>query len=306
MCSDKKLTSKNDSKFTELYKQLLNLQDAEFIKIEHDDSIVAIVYKVIMPDGSNLILKICDQAQHFHKELYFLNYFADKLPVAKVVNLVVPANKVHGAILMQCLPGNVLQANGLTTDLAFVIGGLLAKIHINKTTAFGDLPEPSSMVADPRIYFAAKFEESFAECMGHLSDSLLKKCRRCYEQNIDLLLKADGPCIIHRDFRPGNILVHNNQLSGVIDWASGRAGFAEDDLCQLEMGEWGDDLEIKTAFLNGYTSIRPLPNYTVMLPLLLLNRAIAVIGFTVKIGTYNSRDSAFYNRNLNIMTRLLN
>lgn len=288
------------------YKQLLNLQDAEFIQIEHNDSIVAVAYKVIMPNRVNYILKICDQEQHFHKELYFLNYFAGKLPVAKVIDIVEPQLNVYGAILMECLPGGILQAKDLKPSLAFEIGALLANIHLNRVEKFGDLTQLDSIVQDPRICFAAKFEESFAECIDHLPADLLQKCRRYYEQNIDCLLAVDGPCIIHRDFRPGNIMVQDNKVSGIIDWASGRSGFAEDDLCPLEIGEWGHDPEIKQNFLNGYSFVRNLPDYSSIMPLLLLNRAIAAIGFTVKIGTYNNRDAWLYNLNLDIMKKLLN
>ena len=219
------------------YKKFLALQDAEFMQIQHNDSIVAVVYKVRTLDGTNLILKICEQEQHFHKELYFLNYFADKLPVPKVVDIIEHQPNVYGAILMECLPGNILQAKDLRPSLAFEIGALLAKIHLNRTTEFGDLTRMESMVQDPRIYFADKFEESFAECIDHLPADLLQKCRKYYEQNIGCLLAVDGPCIIHRDFRPGNIMVQGGTVSWVIDWASGRAGFAEDDLCPLEIGE---------------------------------------------------------------------
>lgn len=206
---------------------------------------------------------------------------------------------------MEYLPGEVLTKKNLTTELAYEIGALLAKIHLNRTDAFGDLTKEESMVQDPRTYFADKFEESFAECLVHLPASLLQKCRNYYEQNIDCLLTVDGPCIIHRDFRPGNILAYNGELSGIIDWASGRAGFAEDDLCPLEIGEWGFDPAIKQAFLNGYASVRKAPDYSAVMPLLLLNRAIAAVGFTVKIGTWDNRDMDLYNRNIVIMEKIL-
>lgn len=289
-----------------IYKQLLELQNTEFKQIQHNDSIVAVVYKVIMPGGLNYILKICDQEQHFQKELYFLNYLAGKLPVPKVIATIEPQPNLYGAILMECLPGDILQAKDLTPSLAFELGALLANIHLNRTSEFGDLTQPDSKMQDPRIYFAAKFEESFAECISHLSADLLQKCRGYYEQNIDCLLAVDGPCIIHRDFRPGNIMVQDNKVAGIIDWASGRSGFAEDDLCPLEIGEWGHDPEIKQDFLNGYSSVRNLPDCSEIMPLLLLNRAIAAIGFTIKIGTYNNRDAELYNRNLDIMKKLLN
>lgn len=206
---------------------------------------------------------------------------------------------------MECLPGRLLEKASLTTELAAEIGMLLAKIHLNRTEAYGDLTKEKSMVQDPRSYFADKFEESFSECLGHIPDNILWKCSAYYKANIDLLLSVDGPCIIHRDFRPGNILINNTRISGVIDWASGRSGFAEDDLCPLEIGEWGNDQNIKKSFLDGYATIRPVPDYSALMPLLLLNRAIAAIGFTVKIGTWNNRDAELYNRNIKIMAQIL-
>ncbi len=165
--------------------------------------------------------------------------------------------------------------------------------------------DPSSNEDDPRKYFAAKFEESFAECEGHLPSTILQSCRTFYERNKDKLLTVDGPCIIHRDYRPGNILAHNGHVSGIIDWASARAGFAEDDLCLLEVGEWGSDKGLKEAFLAGYASVRKVPIFSDVMPLLLLNRAIAVIGYTVKIGTWDNRDAAFYARNMKILEMAL-
>lgn len=206
---------------------------------------------------------------------------------------------------MSCLPGVVLEQKSLTAELANEIGVLLAKIHLNRTDAFGDLTKDESMVRDPRIYFSDKFEESFSECLGHLPDEILRKCSDCFKDKRDLLLSVDGPCIIHRDFRPGNILINKGKVSGVIDWASGRSGFAEDDLCPLEMGEWGDNKNIKEAFLKGYATIRPAPDYSAIMPLLLLNRAIAAIGFTVKIGTWDNRDAELYQRNRIIMQQIL-
>lgn len=289
----------------EIYKQHFNLNDAKFSLISHADAIVGIVYKIIPTDGKALILKICDQPQHYFKELYFLKYFAGKLPIAKVVDLAEPSPGMHGAILMECLPGAILHKENLTTDISRELGILLAKVHLNRMPKFGDLMDPKSMVEDPRTYFALKFEESCSECRDHLPPNMLNKCEEYYREHRDDLLAVDGPCIIHRDFRPGNILADNGKVSGIIDWASGRAGFAEDDLCPLEIGEWGSNPDIKKAFLHGYATVRSVPDYAKLMPLLILNRAIAAVGFTLKIGTWNNRDAQLYQRNRILLERVL-
>lgn len=53
----------------------------------------------------------------------------------------------------------------------------------------------------------------------------------------------------------------------------------------------------KKSFLEGYASIRPIPELDSVMPLLRLNRAIAVIGFTVKSGTWNNKDAHLYQFN---------
>jgi Ser/Thr protein kinase RdoA (MazF antagonist) len=179
--------------------------------------------------------------------------------------------------------------------LASEIGALLARIHLEHAEGYGDLTDPSHLSSDPRIPFNIKFEEGLEECKGHLPDSLLETCRRHFDRDIDLLLSADGPCVIHRDFRPGNIIASDGKVRGIIDWSSGRGGFSEDDFCPLEFGEW--PASCKSSFLEGYASIRKVPDYKRIMPLLHLSRAVAAVGFTVKRGTWESRNSKLYQSN---------
>jgi Ser/Thr protein kinase RdoA (MazF antagonist) len=285
------------------YKKRLSLSDdAEFIRIVHKDALVAIVYKITQPNAPPLILKICERPQDYFRELYFLKHFSGVLPIARVINVIEPGSVIHGAILMECFPGSLLQASDLTEELAYKIGVTLAQIHLNRTSAYGDLTEPHNLNADPRVYFTLKFDEGLLECQSNLPKELLQRCRQYYDAHVDLLLAVDGPCIIHRDFRPGNIMVNDLKLQGVIDWASGRTGFAEDDFCPWELGEWGTNPAYKNAFLIGYVSIRPVPNYASIMPFLRLNRAIATIGFTVKQGTWDNSSSGLYKINREFLT----
>lgn len=198
---------------------------------------------------------------------------------------------------MEYLPGTLLKMADFSDRLAYEMGSLLACIHLNRASGYGDLIQPESLNPDPRFHFTLKFEEGLDECSNHLPLQLIEQCRLYYDRNLNLLTSVDGPCIIHRDFRAGNVIVDNGKIQGIIDWSSGRASFAEDDFCPMEHGEWPSHPSSKKAFLSGYATIRPIPDYSTIMPFLRLNRAIATVGFTAKRGTWNGSNSRVYQFN---------
>ncbi|MCC2666806.1 MAG: uncharacterized protein K0S63_722 [Gammaproteobacteria bacterium] len=285
----------------DLYQQRLKLQGATFLRIEHDDAMVAVVFKVLQPRSAPLILKICSRPGDYLREVYFLKRLSGALPVPRIQQLIEPEPDLHGAILMECLPGALLKKADFTEALVHEIGSCLAQIHLNCMPAYGDLTQADNLSVDPRVHFTLRFEESLSECSNELPMKLLQQCQDYYDEHINLLASVDGPCIIHRDFRPGNIMIHNGKLQGIIDWASGRAGFAEEDFCPIGLGEWGFTPVYKKYFLEAYASVRPVPKYDPIMPLLRLSRAVAAVGFTIKYKTWKSRHARFYQINRQVI-----
>lgn len=291
--------------FISLYRERLNLQKAYFARIDHEDAMVATVFKITQTNGHEFILKICSRLGDYLREAYFLNYFRAKILIPRIIQLVPPEPTLHGAILMEFLPGKLLKIEDLTDKLCYKIGSLLAHIHLDPVRGYGDLTEPDHLSLDPRIPFTHKFEEGLQECRDHLPSTLMANVRRYYDQRIDLLLSTDGPCIIHRDFRPGNLIIEQGKVRGIIDWSSALGGFAEEDFCPLEFGEWSTNPSFRDSFLAGYSSIRKVPHYQRILPLLRLSRAIGAIGFTVKRGTWKSKGAKIYQFNRQFLESLL-
>lgn len=282
----------------EKYRKLLNLdKDIKFIRINHDDAIVAEVYKIEKPGNTFFILKICERPNDYTSEVYFLNNLKKQIQVPYIIKSLPPSQDHQGAILMEYLSGHLLKPALLTRDLAFDLGRSLATIHSNKTDGFGYLNKQTELVPTPVLHFKEKFLEGIDECKNHLPYELVEKCCSYFYKSLHFLEKVDGPCFIHRDFRPGNIIIENKRLCGIIDWSSARAGFAEDDFCSIEHGEWKDFNHCKSFFLEGYSSIRNIPNYHQVMPLLRLSRAIAVIGFTIKRNTWNTTNRKLYQLN---------
>ena len=289
-----------------VYKNRFTLQQAVFTRIKHDDAMVAIVYKVTPSTGLPLILKIAERPQDYWRDIYFLKQFANSLPVPRIIQTISPETDIHGAILMEYLPGTLLKTTELTADLAYEIGSLLARIHLNRTEGYGDLTQPEALSPDSSVHFTHKFEEGFAECSNHLPRALLKQCNDYFTSHRTLFNTVDGPCIIHRDFRPGNMIVCEGKLQGIIDWASARASFAEDDFCPLEHGEWSIKSQLKQSILAGYASIRAVPDYQAIMPLLRMNRALATIGFLVKHKLWEGSQSRLYQANRRFLEAFLN
>lgn len=280
-----------------LYKQCFNLQDATFARIDHVDAMVATVYKVTLPTEQQYILKICKRTRHYYRELYFLTYFADSLPVPRIIQVVEPTDSIDGAILMQYLDGTLLTQIDLTNELMYEIGSLLARIHLNRTSGYGDLVNPDSLSSDPRIAFAHKFNEALSECENHLPQTLVEQCQNYLDTHLDFLLNVDGPCIVHRDFRRGNLIVLNGKLQGIIDWSGACASFAQEDFSFLEYGNTPIDTTHKQAFFAGYATIRPVPEYAPIIPLMRLSQALALVGFTFEYGTWQNVHAQIYQYN---------
>ena len=58
------------------YKERLSLaSDAEFTRIDHENALVAIVYKITQPNMAPLILKICECSHDYFREQFFLKKF---------------------------------------------------------------------------------------------------------------------------------------------------------------------------------------------------------------------------------------
>lgn len=285
-----------------IYQERFNLKQAKFYLIEHADAMVAEVYRVVLEGGQEFILKVCDKNNDYFREKYFLTLFQDQIPVPKIIQALPPLNHVHGAILMERLPGELLNPRELTKSLASTLGCVLAKVHAHRLSGYGDPLEKNSY-QEPKTYFAFKFEEGLKECRHHLPKDVLISASKYFNTHLKLLESVDGPCVVHRDFRPGNIMVNQGRLSGLIDWAGARASFAEEDFCSLLHKPWLNDYF--PHFLKGYETIRKLPDYALLIPFLRLNKAIATIGFTIKKGTWDKKDRRLYQYNIEFLKSLL-
>lgn len=95
----------------------------------------------------------------------------------KITKLIEPEAGLNAAVLMECVPGDLLKSETITKNLASEIGVLLAHVHLEHAEGYEDLTDSSHLSSDPRIPFTMKFKEGLEECKGHLPKSLLATCR---------------------------------------------------------------------------------------------------------------------------------
>lgn len=102
---------------------------------------------------------------------------------------------------------------------------------------------------------AALDDYRFADLLPELRDAVDDHVARA---------AAPDPVLLHRDYRPANLLFRDAAVAGVVDWERALAGDPLYDLVKAEMNfVWwfpaGERRRRWDAFLRGYREARPLP-----------------------------------------------
>jgi hypothetical protein len=104
-------------------------------------------------------------------------------------------------------------------------------------------------------------------------------------------------------YKPGNIMIEDSHIRGLIDWEITKFYFAEEDFAQMEYLVWEQYPETKTAFLDGYRSIRKLPDFVSFMPLLRVDKALGAIGFTIARKTWKGLHKFVFEKNMEYLRR---
>ena len=96
------------------------------------------------------------------------------------------------------------------------------------------------------------------------------------------LPEPDGPCWIHADFRPANILAAGHQITGLIDFESARGGSADFDFVKMSHALFDTAPGSREAFLGGYDTVRPHPDLVRTLPYYRLHNAVGGLAWCIR------------------------
>jgi aminoglycoside phosphotransferase (APT) family kinase protein len=269
------------------------------------ESYSSTVRRIVLPDGGRLILKIPYSRQKLLRELTALRALQPSLPVPLVVDAWVPEDDDHqngGAMLLSHMPGAVIE-DPVTPDLARKLGVLLGLLHTHRLPWYGEAFEPADPAAQNWWEVVhRRFEDWLRFCEGVVAESLLRRAVAAYESLCADLPEPDGPCWVHADFRPGNILVSDAHVTGLIDFESARGGSADYDFVKISLEVWDAVPGTQEAFLSGYDSVRPHPEIRRTLTLYQLHNAVGGLAWCVR--RTDTRDP-FYAENLAVVERIL-
>lgn len=190
--------------------------------------------------------KVCD----FITETYILNYlkknkYYNKIPAViesgkyNNKNYIV-LNKIDGERLSDIINKGI--SLDLKKELLYKYGRELAIIHNINISDF-DIAKQRIINDIPNKDIYNNFDD-IKESIDYLNEN---------KPNI----KYDT--FIHGDFHYGNLLWHDNEIIGVLDWEYGGKGFKEQDIawsCILRPGQkFMDNIEDINDFLKGYSSV---------------------------------------------------
>ncbi|MEC2054149.1 phosphotransferase [Peribacillus psychrosaccharolyticus] len=260
------------------------------------------VYKIQLNDYRIVYIKIPYSKAKLELEFTVLKRFHYELPVPEILDYWEGNENVTGALLLSAIKGVPIREQ-VGTNLAYDIGVHHAILH-SIVPNEQDYKSVVSNVYGQWSEFIRSHFYSFAEDVKEVIDPrLYEQSLKHFDRQLNLLPSPDGPSFIHMDFRPGNILVHENQVAGIIDFESVRIGATEMDFTKINRDIFMRYPGTRDSYQKGYESIRPLIDLQEVLPFYRFIDAFNSIGWCKRRGI--EKHQTFLQENLAYLNRFL-
>lgn len=226
------------------------------------------VYKLTLLSGEDVYVKIPYNKDKLFREFQMLEILKDVIPVPKVLDIWYGDESNTGALLLSTIQGVPCTEN-MDEKLSFQMGVYHAMLHEVKTPEYGYHSTDGFNILDQnnwRLHIKNNFEKWKEPCKELLEPALYERCILHFDGVFSALPDPDGPCFVHMDFRPGNILVNGNKVTGIIDFESARGGSSEIDFTKINRYIWEVNPRTKSPYFEGYQTIRNMLNLEIVLP----------------------------------------
>lgn len=266
------------------------------------NSFSSTVYRVEQINKEVVYLKIPYSKLKLIREYEAIEILSEALPVPRLLEIWEGDDNIPGAMLLSEMKGQPITGN-VSEVLAYDIGVHHAKMH-NVTPQEGNSFKEISNVYEQWSTFMKSHFYGFAEDVKEvIPEDLLKKSIELFEEQRKCLPHSDGPSFIHMDFRPANIIIQDNQVSGIIDFESARFGSTEMDFTKINRDIFTKNSGTLEAYKKGYQSIRPLIDLEVILPFYRFTDAFNSLGWCKRRGI--EKHQQFFDENFVILKSIL-
>ena len=232
-----------------------------------------------------------------------LEMLREVLPVPRVLDFWSGDDLISGGLLLSEING-VPCTGAIDDELAFQIGVFHAKLHEVKMPGYGVEVLDGFQYSNQnnwRLYIKNNFEKLTEPCKEVLERGLFEECINYFESAFSVLPSPDGPCVVHMDFRPGNILTNNNRVVGIIDFESARGGSTEIDFTKMNRYVWEVYPQSRISYKEGYSTIRPLMDLDTIVPFYNFYDAFSAVVWCKKRGIEKNR--AFLKESISVLQK---
>jgi aminoglycoside phosphotransferase (APT) family kinase protein len=265
---------------------------------EVEDSHSSTVYKCTLSNDEKVFLKIPFTKLKFQRELESYDILKGTVSIPEMLDYWTGDEECPGAFLLSELKGKPLTSKA-TPQVSFQVGVLQAQMHSIHPPEERELTGIQNEFPNWSNFIERQFYSFAEDVKGVLDEQLFKQAIEKFEEMKQQLPSPDGPSFIHMDFRPANIIVDDEKVSGMIDFESVRFGSTEVDFTKLYRDFLSFDVTLYHAYQEGYNSIRPLINLETVLPFYQFTDAFNSIGWCKRRGI--EKNALFLEEN---MTRL--
>lgn len=265
------------------------------------ESYSSTVYRCELMNGEDVYIKIPYTKVKFQRELDAYDVLKRKVAIPKLLDVWKGDEQAVGALLLSALPGETLGAASIEKE-AYHVGVYHAQLHEIQPDA-DNRTHIDNEFSNWREFVDRMFYSFAEDTAKQISPEKIKAALKKYEAMKNGMPPLDGPAFLHMDFRPANILVHNQTVSGSIDFESVRFGATEMDFTKLHRDYLQRDPALFRAYQEGYRSVRKLLDLETVLPFYRFVDAFNSIGWCERRGVEKNR--AFLDQNIRLLDEFL-
>lgn len=288
----------------EIQDKLKNYYDIFELNVKRLDTVTesnsSNVYILTLGEGKKVVLKIPFNSQKLEREKKALELLSGKVPVPEVIKYYNGDNLIPGALLISYINGTPL-AGKVTAELAYQMGIMLARIHNIQLKKYGEI-ETEGEKDKQSVYLdnlKIMYTKNKVFCEKVMDTRKLSICDKIFHYYLSKLQIPREPCLLHSDYRMGNILVNGSEVVGVIDFEVANGGVADEDFSILEDEVFNVYAGTRESYLEGYKSIKELPDLDNTLPFYKFLTAFTRIGWCVKRSKTNENFYFEFNNQIN-------